>query len=78
MTRYRGPRVKIIRRLGLLPGLTKKVLKIEQKHQDNMVKMSFYENINVHLYLMIIKCLFEKQTLRFNYGVTEKQLISST
>jgi hypothetical protein len=27
MSRYRGPRVKIIRRLGALPGLTSRTLK---------------------------------------------------
>lgn len=27
MSRYRGPRIKIIRRLGILPGLTRKIPK---------------------------------------------------
>jgi hypothetical protein len=35
MARYTGPRIRIIRRLGLLPGLTRKLLKIVQKLLDN-------------------------------------------
>jgi hypothetical protein len=34
MARYTGPRIRIIRRLGL-PGLTRKLLKIVQKLLDN-------------------------------------------
>jgi hypothetical protein len=31
MSRYRGPRFKLIRRLGALPGLTTKVVRIRKK-----------------------------------------------
>ena len=60
MVRYRGPRVRIIRRLGLLPGLTKKVQKIEQKRPDNMVKLSLQRHLQDHLYQMIIENVFLK------------------
>ena len=39
MSRYRGPRLKIIRRLGPLPGLTnKKNSRLEKKKKNNEKK----------------------------------------
>ena len=34
MSRYRGPRFKLIRRLGALPGLTTKVVRIRKKNKN--------------------------------------------
>ena len=70
MARYRGPRVKIVRRLGELPGLTSKVPNRtypagQHGPSASMQKMSQYR-----------VRLQEKQKLRYNYGVTEKQLLS--
>nr|WOC91166.1 ribosomal protein S4 [Utricularia flaccida] len=66
MSRYRGPRLKKIRRLGALPGLTKKRPKVgsDLRNQSRPGKKSQYR----------IR-LEEKQKLRFHYGVTERQLI---
>nr|WOC91401.1 ribosomal protein S4 [Utricularia graminifolia] len=66
MSRYRGPRFKKIRRLGALPGLTKKKPKDGSalRNQSRWGKRSQYR----------IR-LEEKQKLRFHYGVTERQLI---
>ncbi|MGK7937747.1 MAG: 30S ribosomal protein S4 [Xenococcaceae cyanobacterium] len=67
MSRYRGPRLRITRRLGELPGLTRKNARKAYppgQHGQNRRKRSEYA----------IR-LEEKQKLRFNYGVTEKQLI---
>lgn len=66
MSRYRGPRVKIVRRLGPLPGLTSKRRKVveQNKLQDKKQKKSQYR----------IR-LEEKQKLRFHYGLTERQLL---
>lgn len=63
MSRYRGPRLRIVRRLGELPGLTRKISK-KEKPQSNQ-KLSQY---NIRLQ--------EKQKLRYNYGVTERQLLN--
>lgn len=63
MSRYRGPRLRIVRRLGELPGLTRKISK-KEKNQSNK-KLSQYS----------IR-LREKQKLRYNYGVTERQLLN--
>lgn len=70
MARYRGPKLKISRRLGLLPGLTtKKSSKINRPGKDgnagadNAKKLTEY---GVRLE--------EKQKLKFNYGLTESQL----
>uniref|UniRef100_UPI0030E1FF48 ribosomal protein S4 n=1 Tax=Eremogone griffithii TaxID=1701062 RepID=UPI0030E1FF48 len=66
MSRYRGPRFKKIRRLGALPGLTKKKPKTgsDLRAQSRSVKRSQYR----------IR-LEEKQKLRFHYGITERQLL---
>ena len=67
MSRYRGPRLRIIRRLGELPGLTrKKAKRVERpgQHGKQQRKASDYA----------IR-LEEKQKLRYNYGINEKQLI---
>nr|YP_009296844.1 ribosomal protein S4 [Bangiopsis subsimplex]AOM66187.1 ribosomal protein S4 [Bangiopsis subsimplex]ARO90453.1 30S ribosomal protein S4 [Bangiopsis subsimplex] len=67
MARYRGPRLRVIRRLGELPGLTRKKMdsvKSQLKQKKKNKKMSEYA----------IR-LQEKQKLRFNYGVNEKQLL---
>ncbi|RMF21999.1 MAG: 30S ribosomal protein S4 [Cyanobacteria bacterium J083] len=67
MSRYRGPRLRVTRRLGDLPGLTRKTARKSYppgQHGQNRRKRSEYA----------IR-LEEKQKLRFNYGVSEKQLI---
>lgn len=67
MSRYRGPRLRIIRRLGELPGLTNKTPKNQARpgqHGKAPQKLSQYA----------IR-LQEKQKIRFHYGVTESQLI---
>jgi small subunit ribosomal protein S4 len=67
MSRYRGPRCRIIRRLGELPGLTQKISKKTNppgQHGALPKKPSQYR----------IR-LQEKQKLRFHYGITENQLI---
>lgn len=67
MSRYRGPRVKINRKLGELPGLTKKTSKKSAapgEHGQKSKKASEYA-----------LRLEEKQKIKFNYGIHEKQLI---
>jgi len=67
MSRYRGPRLRVVRRLGELPGLSRKNPRrayAPGQHGQSRKKRSEYA----------IR-LEEKQKLRFNYGVTEKQLI---
>lgn len=67
MSRYRGPRLRVTRRLGDLPGLTRKSPKKAYppgQHGQARRKRSEYA----------IR-LEEKQKLRYNYGVTEKQLM---
>ncbi len=67
MSRYRGPRLRVVRRLGDLPGLTRKSARRAYppgQHGQARKKRSEYA----------IR-LEEKQKLRFNYGITEKQLL---
>ncbi len=67
MSRYRGPRLRIVRRLGDLPGLTRKSPRRAYppgQHGQDRKKRSEYA-----------VRLEEKQKLRFNYGVNERQLL---
>ncbi len=74
MVRYTGPRLKIIRRLGLLPGLTQKELKNRIKTPGQHGKILMAKSRRSSLSDDYKERLIEKQKLRFNYGVTEKQL----
>jgi small subunit ribosomal protein S4 len=69
MARYRGPRLRIVRRLGVLPGLTQKTtsrpLPGEHAKSQNKVKLSQYG-----------LRLQEKQKLRYHFGLTERQLMN--
>lgn len=70
MARYRGPRVRIIRRLGELPGLTQKTTNRETlpgQHAKlvRQVKLSQYG-----------LQLQEKQKLRYHFGLSERQLMN--
>ncbi|NEQ40453.1 MAG: 30S ribosomal protein S4 [Okeania sp. SIO3I5] len=67
MSRYRGPRLRIVRRLGDLPGLTRKSARRAYppgQHGQNRKKRSEYA----------IR-LEEKQKLLYNYGLSERQLL---
>ncbi|MGF1495948.1 MAG: 30S ribosomal protein S4 [Elainellaceae cyanobacterium] len=67
MSRYRGPRLRVVRRLGELPGLTRKSPRRAYppgQHGQGRRKRSEYA-----------VRLEEKQKLRYNYGLTERQLL---
>nr|BBK20604.1 ribosomal protein S4 [Cryptomonas sp. SAG 977-2f] len=67
MSRYRGAVIRVVRRLGELPGLTRKTTKRKSRpgqHGEQNRKLSEYA----------IR-LEEKQKLRFNYGLNERQLL---
>ena len=69
MSRYRGSKLRIIRRLGVLPGLTAKVSKKVNppgQHGSNSNKKSSQYKIR----------LKEKQKIRFYYGISERQLFN--
>ena len=76
MVRYTGPRIRIIRRLGLLPGLTRKNNKNRTTTPGQHGKPIFTKSKRSSLSDDYRERLFEKQKLRFNYGITEKQLVS--
>lgn len=70
MSRYRGPRLKISRRLGKLPGLTtKQSNKINRPGKDGNLN----SDTNKKLTEYGVR-LEEKQKLKFNYGLIESQL----
>ena len=68
MARYTGAKLRVTRRLGDLPGFTSKKAKSNQRpgqHGATQKKLTQYA----------IR-LEEKQKLRFNYGLSEKQLMN--
>lgn len=68
MSRYRGPKLRISRRLGILPGFTTKTSNKRNRpgkdgNSDPSKKLTEY-GIRLE----------EKQKLKYNYGLTESQL----
>lgn len=72
MARYRGPRLRIVRRLGELPGLTQKVCTRNFPPGQHGPKKKTSGKSKESQYATQLK---EKQKLRFNYGISERQLI---
>lgn len=71
MSRYRGPKIRIVRRLGELPGLTSKTTTrqtLPGQHAQSRTKQNAGSSYSIRLQ--------EKQKLKYNYGLTEKQLFS--
>ena len=67
MSRYRGPRLRITRRLGELPGLTRKASARQNPPGQHGALPKKPSQYSIRLQ--------EKQKLRFNYGISEHQLI---
>jgi len=73
MSKYCGPRIRVLRRLGELPGFTTKTTtrnKTPGDHgkENKKIKRSTLSDD-------YRERLLEKQKLRYNYGVSEKQLV---
>ena len=69
MSRYRGPKLRINRRLGSLPGLTtKRSKKLNRPGKDGN---SLETSKKLSEYAIRLE---EKQKLKYNYGLTENQL----
>jgi small subunit ribosomal protein S4 len=68
MARYKGAKLRITRRLGDLPGLTSKVAK-----KTNRPGQHGATNKKLTQYAVRLE---EKQKIRFNYGISEKQLMN--
>lgn len=67
MARYTGPRLKIVRALGIeLPGLTRKTPNRDYGPGQHGMKPKRKSGYGVQL--------MEKQKLRYNYGVSERQM----
>ena len=67
MSRYRGPKLKIVRRLKTsLPGLTQKKSNKINPPGEHGAKYKRTSDYSIRLQ--------EKQKLKFNYGITEHQL----
>lgn len=73
MSRYRGPRLRVIRRFGELPGLTRKVPKNTKSPGQHGKEAIANQRLSFSDYKIR---LFEKQKLRYNFGLTERQLLN--
>nr|WLD05930.1 ribosomal protein S4 [Meringosphaera mediterranea] len=72
MSRYRGPKLRLTRRLGRLPGLTtKKPNSFHPPGQHGVARSRKKRSLSDYAIR-----LNEKQKLRFNYGISEKQLFN--
>ena len=71
MSRYRGPKLRITRRLGALPGLTRKRSKKDNIRPGQHGKANDDNSKKTTEYGLRLE---EKQKLKFNYGLTESQL----
>nr|YP_010932343.1 ribosomal protein S4 [Hormidiella parvula]WKT05989.1 ribosomal protein S4 [Hormidiella parvula] len=69
MSRYRGPRIRIIRRLGPLPGLTPHT----PKHDHLPGKSKDASKPKKSQYRVRLE---EKQKLLYHYGISERQLLA--
>ena len=67
MARYTGAKLRITRRLGDLPGLTSKKGKTQRPGQHGATQKKLTQ------YAIRLE---EKQKLRYNYGLSEKQLMN--
>ena len=70
MARYRGPKLRITRRLGKLPGLTQKVSKKNARPGQHGKTLGEGKKKTTEYGIR----LEEKQKLKFNYGINESQL----
>ena len=70
MSRYRGPKLRITRRLGSLPGLIQKQSKKKDKPGQHG-KSNSDGNKKTSEYGLRLQ---EKQKIKFNYGLSESQL----
>lgn len=68
MSRYRGPRAKIIRRLGSLPSFSNKITNRSKNFKSLSSRSKKFSEYGIRLK--------EKQKLRFYYGISERQLIN--
>lgn len=70
MSKYRGPRLRIVRRIGILPGLTRKTSKklAPPGQHGSLFPRKKLSQFNIRLR--------EKQKLRYHYGVNERQLLN--
>jgi small subunit ribosomal protein S4 len=67
MARFTGPRLKIVRALGIeLPGLTRKTPNRDYGPGQHGMKPKRKSGFGIQL--------MEKQKLRYNYGVSERQI----
>lgn len=71
MSKYRGPRLRLVRKLGDLPGLTRKISKkVHTPGQHGQLRSKLLKNMSPYALRLL-----EKQKLRFNYNITERQLL---
>nr|YP_009472549.1 ribosomal protein S4 [Chlorodesmis fastigiata]ARO74193.1 ribosomal protein S4 [Chlorodesmis fastigiata] len=75
MSRYRGPKIRVLKRLGPLPGFGLKVnQKFEKIKKLKKINKRFWNTPRNRKSSFSVR-LKEKQKLRYHYGLTEKNLL---
>ena len=82
MSRYRGPRRRLIRKFDNLPGLTTKRVNIHDRNPRRVIKTPGQHGQPTERFLKKLEeeasygwRLLEKQKLRFNYHLNERQFV---
>jgi small subunit ribosomal protein S4 len=68
MARYTGPKLRVVRRLGALPGFTQKETSRKSGPGQHGAKKKKLSNYGLQL--------VEKQKVKINYGLNERQLLN--
>jgi small subunit ribosomal protein S4 len=77
MSRYTGPKLRIIRRLGDLPGLISGEKGGSQtRNYGKYISPGQHGHSTGRKLKTYARRLIEKQRLRFNYGISEKQMLN--
>jgi small subunit ribosomal protein S4 len=72
MSKYLGPKLKIIKKLGFLPNFTSKIIKRKKTLINYSKKFKIFNNLCTDYKDNLIK----KQKIKYTYGITEKQLFN--
>ncbi len=76
MNKYIGPKVKLIRRLSELPGLTNKKIKNRSyaPGEHGFLEKNILKTEVAYTSQYYLECLLDKQKIKYNYGITDNKL----
>lgn len=75
MSKYRGPRLRLVRKLGILPALTRKKCRSNERLNQTPGQHAKPKFISLRKKSAYGLQLLEKQKVRFNYNLNERQFV---